>query len=51
MESTVQPRKCRKCGYFSGGWCYWLGRWRNPKQYECEDGYREDNPYTDTVYK
>lgn len=49
MESTVQPRKCRQCGYFadhklkkSKGWCYWLGKWRNANQDECEDGFTKE---------
>ena len=33
-------RKCKTCYYYSTShWCHWLGKIRNPKQNECEDGY------------
>ena len=45
--STVIYRKCKNCGYYQGGgfftngWCHWLGKPMNPNNYECEDGYND----------
>lgn len=42
-------RKCKSCYYLGYaekrryGWCYRLGKPRNPSQDECEDGYEPKN--------
>lgn len=39
--TKLNCRKCKNCEYFLGGWCHWLGKPRNPKNEECEDGYKK----------
>jgi len=49
IRNTTIGRKCKSCGYYSNGWCYWLGKHRKGNQTECDDGYSEYNPYDDIV--